>query len=83
MGTMPSWSFLSNHGAVLLLVATVPQITATQIGVSSVLPRGRCAGSSRCWSRRDTYVEFEKAAEIATRRIRINPFPGQWYGTWL
>ena len=32
MGTMPSWSFLSNHGAVLLLVATVPQITATQIG---------------------------------------------------
>ena len=32
MGTMPSWSFLSNHGAVLLLVATVPQTTATQIG---------------------------------------------------
>ena len=30
--TIPPWSFLSNHGAVLLLVSTVPQITATQIG---------------------------------------------------
>lgn len=29
---MPSWSFLSNHGAVLLLVATRPRITATEIG---------------------------------------------------
>lgn len=29
---MPFWSFLSNHGAVLLLLATEPQITATEIG---------------------------------------------------
>jgi DNA-binding transcriptional ArsR family regulator len=29
---MPSWSFLSNHGAVLVLVATQPRITATEIG---------------------------------------------------
>jgi DNA-binding IclR family transcriptional regulator len=29
---MPSWSFLSNHGAVLVLVATQPQVTATEIG---------------------------------------------------
>ncbi len=29
---MPSWSFLSNHGAVLVLVATQPRITATAIG---------------------------------------------------
>ena len=28
---MPSWSFLSHHGAILLLVATKPQITATQM----------------------------------------------------
>jgi hypothetical protein len=29
---MPSWSFLSNLGAVLVLVATQPQITTTEIG---------------------------------------------------
>lgn len=29
---MPSWSFLSNHGAVLVLVASQPRITATEIG---------------------------------------------------
>jgi DNA-binding Lrp family transcriptional regulator len=29
---MPSWSFLANHGAVLILVANQPQITAVQIG---------------------------------------------------
>ena len=29
---MPSWSFLSNHGAVLVLVATQPRISATAIG---------------------------------------------------
>lgn len=30
--SMQFWSFLSNHGAVLLLLATTPRITATQIG---------------------------------------------------
>jgi len=30
--TMPSWSFLSNHGAVLVLVASQPRITAAEIG---------------------------------------------------
>ena len=29
---MPSWSFLSNHGAVLILIASQPQITAVEIG---------------------------------------------------
>jgi DNA-binding transcriptional ArsR family regulator len=29
---MPPWGFLSNHGAVLILVAIQPRITATQIG---------------------------------------------------
>lgn len=29
---MPSWSFLSNHGAILVLVGTNPRITAAQIG---------------------------------------------------
>ena len=29
---MPSWKFLSNHGAVLILVATAPRISATEIG---------------------------------------------------
>ena len=29
---MPSWKFLSNHGAVLVLVATEPLISATEIG---------------------------------------------------
>ena len=29
---MSSWNFLSNHGAVLVLVATEPQISATEIG---------------------------------------------------
>ena len=29
---MSSWSFLSNHGAVLLLLATQPRITAIAIG---------------------------------------------------
>ena len=29
---MPSWSFLSNHGAILLLVGTNSRITAKQIG---------------------------------------------------
>jgi len=29
---MPSWSFLSNHGAVLILIASQPQITAVDIG---------------------------------------------------
>ena len=29
---MPPWSFLSNHGAVLILIASQPQITAVEIG---------------------------------------------------
>ena len=29
---IPSWKFLSNHGAVLVLVATEPSITANEIG---------------------------------------------------
>ncbi len=29
---MPSWSFLTNHGAVLVLMASQPRITATAIG---------------------------------------------------
>ena len=32
IAVMPSWSFLSNHGAVLILIASQPQITALEIG---------------------------------------------------
>lgn len=32
IAVMPSWSFLSNHGAVLILIASQPQITAVEIG---------------------------------------------------
>lgn len=30
-GIMPSWNFLSNHGAILVLVATEPSISANEI----------------------------------------------------
>ena len=32
IAVMPSWSFLSNHGARLILIASQPQITAVEIG---------------------------------------------------
>ena len=32
IAVMPSWSFLSNHGAVLILIASQPQITSVEIG---------------------------------------------------
>jgi DNA-binding transcriptional ArsR family regulator len=67
---MPSWSFLSNHGAVLVLVVTQPQITATEIGAQLGITERPVR---RIIAELEAAGYIRRAREGRTNRYEVNP----------